>query len=151
MLDIYFLLELCTCVPLMIAVKTYYFSFTRFQIFIPSYVKLYVPIFLNCWLANGILQEILLELNRVSQASYSALHRHMIELFSLLICLIFTGTCGIQHLQRAGEKQFDLFTSFYFVIVTFSTVGKANPLHYLAQVMAIATLTLGCLDCMLSS
>ena len=48
----------------------------------------------------------------------------MIELFSLLICLIFTGTCGIQHLQRAGERQFDLFTSFYFVMVTFSTVGK---------------------------
>uniref|UniRef100_A0A914C8I7 RCK N-terminal domain-containing protein n=1 Tax=Acrobeloides nanus TaxID=290746 RepID=A0A914C8I7_9BILA len=50
----------------------------------------------------------------------------MIELFSLLICLIFTGTCGIQHLQRAGEQQFDLFTSFYFVMVTFSTVGYGD-------------------------
>lgn len=30
----------------------------------------------------------------------------------------------MEHLQRAGKRQFDLFTSFYFVIVTFSTVGK---------------------------
>ncbi|KAK6054861.1 hypothetical protein COOONC_07635 [Cooperia oncophora] len=34
--------------------------------------------------------------------------------------------CSIEHLQRAGERQFDLFTSFYFVMVTFSTVGYGD-------------------------
>lgn len=32
----------------------------------------------------------------------------------------------MEHLQRAGYRQFDLFTSFYFVMVTFSTVGKTD-------------------------
>ncbi|KAK6019774.1 hypothetical protein OSTOST_14582, partial [Ostertagia ostertagi] len=36
------------------------------------------------------------------------------------------GMCSIEHLQRAGERQFDLFTSFYFVMVTFSTVGYGD-------------------------
>ncbi|KJH44789.1 Calcium-activated BK potassium channel alpha subunit [Dictyocaulus viviparus] len=34
--------------------------------------------------------------------------------------------CSIEHLQRAGGRQFDLFTSFYFVMVTFSTVGYGD-------------------------
>uniref|UniRef100_A0A915Q1H6 Potassium channel domain-containing protein n=1 Tax=Setaria digitata TaxID=48799 RepID=A0A915Q1H6_9BILA len=50
----------------------------------------------------------------------------MLILFSTLLCLVFTGTCGIEHLQRAGERRFDLFTSFYFVMVTFSTVGYGD-------------------------
>lgn len=35
------------------------------------------------------------------------------------------STCGIQHLERAGEK-LSLFKSFYFCIVTFSTVGYGD-------------------------
>lgn len=34
-------------------------------------------------------------------------------------------TCGIQHLERAGEN-LSLLTSFYFCIVTFSTVGYGD-------------------------
>ncbi|KHN80504.1 Potassium channel subfamily T member 2 [Toxocara canis] len=66
------------------------------------------------------------DLNRVSSRMQSALFRQMIILLSTLVCLIFTGMCGMQHLQRGGERQFDLFTSFYFVIVTFSTVGYGD-------------------------
>ncbi|KAH0615517.1 hypothetical protein JD844_004876, partial [Phrynosoma platyrhinos] len=36
-----------------------------------------------------------------------------------------TQTCGIQHLERAGEN-LSLFKSFYFCIVTFSTVGYGD-------------------------
>lgn len=56
--------------------------------------------------------------------SQSVVLRQMIVLFSTLICLVFTGACGMEHLQRAGTRKFDLFTSFYFVMVTFSTVGS---------------------------
>ena len=34
--------------------------------------------------------------------------------------------CGIQHLQRAGSQQFDLFNSLWYVVVTFSTVGYGD-------------------------
>jgi len=36
------------------------------------------------------------------------------------------SVCGIQHLQRASVKQFTLFDSLWFVIVTFSTVGYGD-------------------------
>lgn len=39
--------------------------------------------------------------------------------------LSLSRTCGIQHLERAGEK-LSLFKSFYFCIVTFSTVGYGD-------------------------
>ncbi|VDK73290.1 unnamed protein product [Litomosoides sigmodontis] len=111
----HFLLELMTSMPLIAT------------IFIPLGRKLYVPIFLNCWLAKYALQAIMHDLNRISTSvGRSALVRQMVILFSTLLCLVFTGTCGIEHLQRSGERRFDLFTSFYFVMVTFSTVGYGD-------------------------
>uniref|UniRef100_A0A914E3X5 Calcium-activated potassium channel BK alpha subunit domain-containing protein n=1 Tax=Acrobeloides nanus TaxID=290746 RepID=A0A914E3X5_9BILA len=112
LLDIHFLLELVTNAPLIITV------------IIPPLRNLYVPTFLNCWLANGILQQMMHDLHRAARMHNSALLRQMLVLFLTLVCLVFTGTCGMEHLQRAGKRQFDLFTSFYFVIVTFSTVEE---------------------------
>uniref|UniRef100_A0A914CRW8 Potassium channel subfamily T member 1 n=1 Tax=Acrobeloides nanus TaxID=290746 RepID=A0A914CRW8_9BILA len=114
LVNIHFLLELLTSAPLIAS------------IFVPELRRLYVPIFLNCWLANGILENMLYDLHRVSRVSQSALFRQMIGLFSTLVCLIFTGTCGMEHLQRAGSRHFDLFNSFYFIMVTFSTVGYGD-------------------------
>ncbi|XGW15317.1 hypothetical protein V3C99_001080 [Haemonchus contortus] len=110
----HFLLELVTSFPFII---TIFFRDLRIM---------YVPVFLNCWLAKGSLHSMMNDLNRGSLVKHSALFRHLLILFSTLICLIFTGMCSIEHLQRAGERQFDLFTSFYFVMVTFSTVGYGD-------------------------
>ena len=66
------------------------------------------------------------DLNRVSFMNHSALFRQLLLLFSVLVCLIFTGMCSIEHLQRAGQRQFGLFNSLYFVMVTFSTVGYGD-------------------------
>uniref|UniRef100_A0AC35GHA1 Potassium channel domain-containing protein n=1 Tax=Panagrolaimus sp. PS1159 TaxID=55785 RepID=A0AC35GHA1_9BILA len=106
-----FLLELITSFPLILT------------IFVKEWRQFYVPIFLNCWLANGILEDILHDLHRVSQVNTTALSRQMTGLFSTLFCLIFSGACGIEHLQRSGIRRFNLFQGFYFVMVTFSTVG----------------------------
>lgn len=42
-----------------------------------------------------------------------------------LMFLSLCRACGIQHLERAG-KNLSLFDSFYFCIVTFSTVGYGD-------------------------
>uniref|UniRef100_A0A914CQI0 RCK N-terminal domain-containing protein n=2 Tax=Acrobeloides nanus TaxID=290746 RepID=A0A914CQI0_9BILA len=113
LMNMHFLLELITSAPLIVT------------IFVPAWRRLYLPIFLNCWLANGILENMLHDLHR-SQVSHSALFRQMIALLSTLFCFIFTGACGMEHLQRAGSRHFDLFNSFYFIMVTFSTVGYGD-------------------------
>ena len=46
-----------------------------------------------------------------------------LHLIGVLYCF---SVCGIQHLQRAGLKQFTLFDSLWFVIVTFATVGYGD-------------------------
>ncbi|KAL6724470.1 hypothetical protein Aduo_019358 [Ancylostoma duodenale] len=114
LINVHFLLELVTSFP---------FAITIFQ---PKLRQLFVPVFLNCWLAKGSLQAMMNDLNRGSFMNQSALFRQLLLLFAIMLCLIFTGMCSIEHLQRGGERQFDLFTSFYFVMVTFSTVGYGD-------------------------
>lgn len=52
----------------------------------------------------------------------------------------------MQHLQRAGRIQMTLFQAFYFVIVTFSTVGYGEfyPDYWLSQLWVIATICTAC-------
>lgn len=51
---------------------------------------------------------------------------HVSDVTPPRLCIIpFCRACGIQHLERAG-KQLSLFDSFYFCIVTFSTVGYGD-------------------------
>ncbi|XP_075585247.1 slowpoke 2 isoform X4 [Dermatophagoides farinae] len=88
--------------------------------------NLFVPSFLNCWLAKYTLENMFNDLNRAMQRSQSALSQRLMILSATLLCLIFTSLCGFQHFQRAGGRNVDLFESLYFVVVTFATVGYGD-------------------------
>uniref|UniRef100_A0A3B4AGU3 RCK N-terminal domain-containing protein n=1 Tax=Periophthalmus magnuspinnatus TaxID=409849 RepID=A0A3B4AGU3_9GOBI len=108
-----FILEMINTVPFIIT------------IFFPPLRHIFVPVFLNCWLAKGALENMINDFHRAIQRTHSAMFNQVFILICTLFCLVFTGACGIQHLERAG-KNLTLFDSFYFCIVTFSTVGYGD-------------------------
>ncbi|KAK0151024.1 Potassium channel subfamily T member 1 [Merluccius polli] len=108
-----FILEMINTVPFIIT------------IFWPPLRNIFVPVFLNCWLAKCALENMINDLHRAIQRTNSAMFNQVLILICTLLCLVFTGACGIQHLERAG-KNLSLFNSFYFCIVTFSTVGYGD-------------------------
>uniref|UniRef100_A0A674D4W0 Potassium sodium-activated channel subfamily T member 2 n=1 Tax=Salmo trutta TaxID=8032 RepID=A0A674D4W0_SALTR len=87
--------------------------------------NLFIPVFLNCWLAKHALENMINDLHRAIQRTQSAMFNQVLILISTLFCLIFTCICGIQHLERAGKK-LTVFDSWYFCVVTFSTVGYGD-------------------------
>ncbi|KAM9360191.1 potassium channel subfamily T member 1 [Symphorus nematophorus] len=111
--QISFILEMINTVPFIIT------------IFWRPLRDIFVPVFLNCWLAKGALENMINDFHRAIQRTHSAMFNQVFILICTLLCLVFTGACGIQHLERAG-KQLSLFDSFYFCIVTFSTVGYGD-------------------------
>ncbi|XP_011614276.2 potassium channel subfamily T member 1 isoform X12 [Takifugu rubripes] len=113
MFQISFILEMINTVPFIIT------------IFWHPLKNIFVPVFLNCWLAKGALENMINDFHRAIQRTHSAMFNQVFILICTLLCLVFTGACGIQHLERAG-KQLSLFDSFYFCIVTFSTVGYGD-------------------------
>ncbi|XP_058861402.1 potassium channel subfamily T member 1-like isoform X2 [Acipenser ruthenus] len=94
-------------------------------IFWPPLRNIFIPVFLNCWLAKCALESMINDLHRAIQRTQSAMFNQVLILICTLLCLVFTGTCGIQHLERAGNN-LSLFKSLYFCIVTFSTVGYGD-------------------------
>ncbi|XP_052789298.1 potassium channel subfamily T member 2-like isoform X2 [Mya arenaria] len=106
-----FILELCLTVPFIIT------------LFSKPLQGLFIPVFLNCWLAKQSMQNMFNDLHRVMQKSQSALAQQLMVLCATLNCLLFISACGIQHIQRGGNRQLGLFESVYFTVVTLSTVG----------------------------
>ncbi|KAG8182946.1 hypothetical protein JTE90_003324 [Oedothorax gibbosus] len=102
--------------------------------------NLFIPGFLNCWLAKHALENMFNDLHRAMQRSQSALSQRLMVLSATLLCLIFTSVCGFQHFQRSGNHEVDLFKSLYFVVVTFSTVGYGDyrPDVWPAQLFMVA-------------
>ncbi|XP_044030816.1 potassium channel subfamily T member 2 isoform X1 [Siniperca chuatsi] len=121
-----FLLEMINTVPFIIT------------IFWPSIRNIFIPVFLNCWLAKCALENMINDVHRAIQRTNSAMFNQVLILICTLLCLVFTGTCGIQHLERAG-KNLTLFNSFYFCIVTFSTVGfgDVTPRIWPSQLLVV--------------
>uniref|UniRef100_A0A8C9T594 Potassium sodium-activated channel subfamily T member 1 n=1 Tax=Scleropages formosus TaxID=113540 RepID=A0A8C9T594_SCLFO len=121
-----FLLEMINTVPFIIT------------IFWPPLRNIFIPVFLNCWLAKSALENMINDLHRAIQRTHSAMFNQVLILICTLLCLVFTGTCGIQHLERAG-KNLSLFNSLYFCIVTFSTVGfgDVTPQIWPSQLLVV--------------
>ncbi|XP_056434914.1 potassium channel subfamily T member 2 [Gadus chalcogrammus] len=121
-----FLLEIINTVPFIIT------------IFWPPIRNVFIPVFLNCWLAKCALENMINDVHRAIQRTNSAMFNQVLILICTLLCLVFTGTCGIQHLERAG-KNLSLFNAFYFCIVTFSTVGfgDVTPRIWPSQLLVV--------------
>ncbi|KAK7502655.1 hypothetical protein BaRGS_00006230 [Batillaria attramentaria] len=108
-----FLAELVTTVP---------FLLTLFR----PLRNLFIPVFLNCWLAKLAMENMFNDLHRVMQKSQSALGQQLMVLVATLLCLVFISACGVEHLQRGSTRQFNIFESIWLVVVTFSTVGYGD-------------------------
>ncbi|KAK6468719.1 potassium channel subfamily T member 2 [Huso huso] len=121
-----FILEMISAVPFMITVV------------LPSLRNLFIPVFLNCWLAKHALENMINDLHRAIQRTHSAMFNQVLILICTLVCLMFTCICGIQHLERAGNN-LTLFDSLYFCIVTFSTVGfgDVTPKIWPSQLLVV--------------
>eukprot|EP00079_Xenopus_tropicalis_P034927 XP_017948698.1 PREDICTED: potassium channel subfamily T member 2 [Xenopus tropicalis] len=77
-LRIPFILEMINTVPFIIT------------IFWPPLRNLFVPVFLNCWLAKHALENMINDLHRAIQRTQSAMFNQVLILISTLLCLIFT-------------------------------------------------------------
>lgn len=128
------LLEIVCNVPVISTI----FSPTKLQ-------NMFYPVFLNCWLANDAMYTLFNDIHVTGKRFQSisvTLSQQLLMLIGSLCCLIFTTICGIQHIQRATtdlEKQQNLFESFYFVIVTITTVGYGDfyPDYWLGQLFML--------------
>ncbi|XP_059472651.1 potassium channel subfamily T member 2 isoform X5 [Neocloeon triangulifer] len=114
LLSFHFILELVNTIPFMLTLLW------------PPLRHLFIPVFLNCWLAKHSLENMFNDLHRAMQKSQSALSQQLTILSATLLCLVFTSVCGVQHFQRAGHRHLNLFQSMYYVVVTFSTVGYGD-------------------------
>ncbi|XP_059158218.1 potassium channel subfamily T member 2-like isoform X3 [Physella acuta] len=118
-LTLTFLLEICCSVPMLITI-----------IYPLKLRHLFVPVFLNCWLAKRSLEKIYNDLHLTRQRFQTisvTLLQQMVMLVVNVMCLVFINICFIQHIQRASkDTPLTMFESLYFVIVTFSTVGYGD-------------------------
>ncbi|XP_021378201.1 potassium channel subfamily T member 1-like isoform X2 [Mizuhopecten yessoensis] len=98
--------------------------------FIPALGNLFLPGFLACWIVRRVVHNLLIDLHLTKQRCQTlsvTLTHQMTLLLITLSSLIFTTMCGIQHIQRGSSgAELTMFEAFYFVIVTFSTVGYGD-------------------------
>nr|CAD7401328.1 unnamed protein product [Timema cristinae] len=78
LLSFHFLLELVNTIPFVLTLLW------------PPLRNLFIPVFLNCWLAKQSLENMFNDLHRAMQKSQSALSQQLMILSATLLCLVFT-------------------------------------------------------------
>ncbi|XP_011298769.1 potassium channel subfamily T member 1 [Fopius arisanus] len=71
----------------------------NFQILYPPMRNLFIPVFLNCWLAKHSLENMFNDLHRAMQKSQSALSQQLMILSVTLLCLVFTRSVTTHKFQ----------------------------------------------------
>ncbi|CAH1394502.1 unnamed protein product [Nezara viridula] len=87
LLSFHFILELVNTIP---------FAAT---IAFPACRHLFIPVFLNCWLAKKSLENMFNDLHRAMQKSQSALSQQLMILSATLLCLVFTSEDNLKTAQ----------------------------------------------------
>uniref|UniRef100_T1JA22 RCK N-terminal domain-containing protein n=1 Tax=Strigamia maritima TaxID=126957 RepID=T1JA22_STRMM len=112
-IDFYYILELITSVPLLVT------------LFSTPLRNLFIPIFLNCWIAKKTMENAFIY-HKLSGSASPLLSQHLLFVTSTLVCLAFTAICGFEHIQRVGCRRYNFFESSYFVAITLTTVGYGD-------------------------
>uniref|UniRef100_A0A673J079 Potassium channel subfamily T member 2-like n=1 Tax=Sinocyclocheilus rhinocerous TaxID=307959 RepID=A0A673J079_9TELE len=113
-LRIPFILEMISAVPFVITV------------ILPSLRNLFIPVFLNCWLAKHALENMINDLHRAIQRTHSAMFNQVLILISTL-CNLDNFTAQITHIftQKALEQKYKLH------IYTFKPFCPINQFKFL--------------------
>ncbi|CAF0740296.1 unnamed protein product [Didymodactylos carnosus] len=108
---------------------------------------LFIPVFFNAWLMKRNLEGLLNDLNQIQDFSRSILVQQLSSLAMTVFSLLFTAMCGFQQLQRGGHF-YGVFDTFYYVIISTSTVGYGDivpdiwPSKLFMTIMIVAALIL---------
>lgn len=96
------------------------------SIFVPVLRVIFIPTFLQIWFSRELMNESVNFLQRVSKNHHSIIFYKVIQLIMTLLCVCITCMGFVNHLERAGKTSLNLLDTFWFVIVTFSTVGYGD-------------------------
>ena len=95
----------------------------------PYHTQLYVPYFLRIWLVQRRIQRVL-ELQaeyKLFNQTFDPLAEKLFILALTIFTIIYTGACAFQYTEiMAIDERFSFYDSFYFIVITMSTVGYGD-------------------------
>jgi hypothetical protein len=103
----------------------------------PCFHYLWIPSFLYCWPAREHFMHIVLRNHDASFLKGSRGFRTTVmSLATIIACFVISCVCLIHHFERLGKRT-NIFDTYWFTIVTFSTVGYGDisPKHWTGKLI----------------